>query len=62
MSPQTNVTNLRSKMFPMPGIEPGPLRWERQILATRTYGILIHIQRQVDAPNQEAGFLKVSKL
>ena len=60
--PKTNVTNLRSKMLPMPGIEPGPWRWERQILATRPHGILILIQTQVDVPKQEARFLKVTKL
>ena len=28
-------------MFPTPGIEPGPRRWERRILTTRPRGMLI---------------------
>ena len=30
----------RQKNFPAPGIEPGPWRWERQILTTRPNGSL----------------------
>ncbi len=31
---------LEQKNFPAPGIEPGPWRWERQILTTRPNGSL----------------------
>ena len=36
------------KLSPTPGIEPGPSRWERDILATRPYGRDLFVDAVID--------------
>ena len=49
-------------MFPTPGIEPGPRRWERRILTTRPRGMLMVESPLIDLFNDTAAILNLSDL
>ena len=42
------------KKFPIPGVEPGPARWKRAILAVRPYGIRYKLNTNNQANSQGA--------